>query len=125
MKEKTASWSEKRLMGAGVIAQRGRALSEIDLRKGPVVPRQILMHRHSQTLVSAPLEASGDKSRQLPIWDWKWFLSADFSDFHRSENLYTRKHLRELCLVMILQKRSLSPRGCQGLAQGHKVTKLI
>lgn len=67
MKEKIASWSERRLMGAGVVAQRGRALSEVDLRKGPVVPRQIRMHKHSQTLVSAPLEASGDKSRQLPV----------------------------------------------------------
>lgn len=41
MEEKISSWSVRRLTGAGVAAQGGRALSGIDLRKGPVVPRQI------------------------------------------------------------------------------------
>lgn len=34
-------------MGAGVAAQRGRALSGIDLRKGSVVPRQIQERKYS------------------------------------------------------------------------------
>lgn len=65
-------------MGAAMAAQGGRALSGVDLRKGPVVPRQIQAHSALSNTVSAPLEASAGQSRQLPVWDWNWFLSADF-----------------------------------------------
>lgn len=40
-----------------MVAQGGRALSGIDLRKGQVVPRQIQMHKHEWQLLWKQAEA--------------------------------------------------------------------
>lgn len=72
-------------MGVGVAAQGGRALSGIDLRKGPVVPRQIQAHKHSAKQYQLWKQAEARASScQSGIGNG--FSGAHFSAVHRSEN---------------------------------------
>lgn len=59
-------------------------MSGIDLRKSRGSQGNIRC-----TLSNTTAGSSGSKWRRqaAAVWDWKWLLSADFSDFHSSETL--------------------------------------
>lgn len=88
MEEKIPSWPLRGLVGRGGAAVQGeRALSGIDLRKSQGFRGNVGCTRAiCQTQLPAPQEASAGR-QAAAVWDWKWLLGADFSDFHSSETV--------------------------------------